>query len=193
MRIPARLRIACVAAAVVLAVGAGLAYAARVTFKSGTYSGTVTAQNYGVSPFPMSFTVVGKKDAKTKKITKLQIGPIQTTCLSNAGSVQEPVTIPVLSGFPTIKSRNGFLQTTFVYTSAGWTKASLDTNQTADSEITFLMVSNLKPAEFVSNGGSQPGMSIIIKADVSGTTATPVANGTSTCNIDNSDPTLKLR
>ena len=35
-------------------------------------------------------------------------------------------------------------------------------------------------------------MSMIIKADVSGTTATPAANGTSTCNIDNSDPTLKL-
>jgi hypothetical protein len=36
-------------------------------------------------------------------------------------------------------------------------------------------------------------MSIIIKADVTGTTAAPVADGTSTCNIDNSNPTLKLR
>jgi hypothetical protein len=51
----------------------------------------------------------------------------------------------------------------------------------------------LKPAAFVSNGGSQAGMSIIIKADVTGTTAAPAADGTSTCNIDNSNPTLKLR
>ncbi|MGA2471528.1 MAG: hypothetical protein ABSG64_12680 [Solirubrobacteraceae bacterium] len=191
MSVPARLRIACAAAAVALVVGTSLAYAARVAFKSGTYSGTVTAQDYGVSPFPVSLTVVGKKYATTKKITKLEIGPIQMTCLSNVGSVDEAVTIPVLSGFPTIKS-HGFLQATFLYTSAGWTKASFDTNQTADSEITFRMVSDLKPAAFVSNGGSEPGMSMIIKADVSGTTATPAANGTSTCNIDNSDPTLKL-
>jgi len=92
------------------------------------YSGTVTAQNYGVSPFPVSFTVVGQKYATTKIITKLKIGPIHMMCLSNVGSIQEPVTIPVLSGFPTIKS-NGFLEATFLYTNAGWTKAGFNTNQ----------------------------------------------------------------
>jgi hypothetical protein len=140
----------------------------------------------------VSLTVVGQKYATTKIITKLKIGPIHMMCLSNVGSIQEPVTIPVLSGFPTIKS-NGFLEATFLYTNAGWTKAGFNTNQTADSEITFQMVSSLKPAAFVSNGGSQAGMSIIIKADVTGTTAAPAADGTSTCNIDNSNPTLKLR
>ena len=193
MSVPARVSIACATAAVVLAVGTSLAYAARVAFNSGTYSGTVTAQNYGVSPFPVSLTVVGQKYATTKNITMLKIGPIHMTCLSKVGSIQEHVTIPVLSGFPTIKSRDGFLQATFLYTSAGWTNAPLGTVQTAVSQITFLMVNNLQPAEFVSNGGSQPGMSIIIKADVHGTIAKPAAHGTSTCNIDNSNPTLKLR
>jgi hypothetical protein len=191
MSAAARLSFACTAAAGVLAVAAGVAYA-KDYFKSGTYSGTVTAQNYSVTPFPMSLTVVGKKGKKTKQITNLQIGPIQMTCLSNVGSVSEPVTIPALSGFPAIKS-GGFLEATFLYTSAGWTKAAFSANQTADSEITFRMVINSKPAEFVPNGGVEPGMSMIIKANVSGTTATPAANGTSTCNIDDSNPTLKLK
>lgn len=198
MSVPARVRIACAAAAVVLAVGTSvaagtsLAYAARVVFESGTYSGTMTAHPYGVSPFPVSLTVVGQKYATTKNITKLKIGPIHMTCLSNVGSIQEHVTIPVLSGFPTIKS-SGFLEATFLYTSAGWTNAPLGTVQTAVSQITFQMVDNWQPAEFVSNGGSQPGMSIFIKADVHGTTAKPAAHGTSTCPIDNSNLTLKLR
>jgi hypothetical protein len=189
---PTCLRITCATAAAVLAIGTGLAYA-RLSFKSGTYSGTVTAQDYGVTPFPVSLTVVGKKNKTTKKITNLQIGPIQMTCLSNVGSVDQPVTIPALSGFPTIQSKEGFLQATFLYTAAGWVKAPFETNQSADSELTFRMVANLHPAQFVSNGGSEPGMSLIVKADVTGATATPAANGTSTCNIDNSDPTLKLK
>jgi len=66
--------------------------------------------------------VVGQKYATTKIITKLKIGPIHMMCLSNVGSIQEPVTIPVLSGFPTYQGKwvpGGNLS----YTNAGWTKA----------------------------------------------------------------------
>jgi hypothetical protein len=177
---------------VVCAVAASAAYAGKDVFNSGTYSATVTAQNYAVSPFPMSLEVKGKNGKRTKEITGLTIGPITMDCLSNAGQVSEPVTLAALTGFPAIKS-DGFFIATFLYKSGHWTKVSDSTVQTADPEVSIDMVQDsTKPPTFNSNGGSEPGMSIVVQANVSGSTATVAQGGTSTCNIDNSNPTLTL-
>jgi hypothetical protein len=167
---------------------------AKDTFPSGTYSATVTPQNSGVTPFPMSLKVVGKKNATTKKITGLTIGPIQMVCLANSTSASESVTIPALTGFPTLKS-NGFLQATFVYENGGWQHVGFDTVQAADPQIEFQMVENGhgKHASIVPNASDGSAMDMVLKADVTGSTATISADGTSTCNIDDSNPTLKLK
>ena len=157
------------AALVVLGVGTlgvGVAYANNV-LASGTYTGTVTPQNYAVSPFPVSLTVVGNKHAKTKKITGLTIGPIPMQCAANGTEAGESVTLAALSGFPVIKSR-GFLQ--------------------------VIMVANGgKHPSFIPNGGAEPGMDIVVQANVTGSTATVAQGGTSTCNINDANPTLVLQ
>jgi hypothetical protein len=183
--------VALIALAATLLIVTAVAFA-KDTFPSGTYSGTVTAQDYGVTPFPMSLKVVGKKRAKEKKITGLTIGPIQMVCLAAGTQASESVTLAALTGFPAIKS-SGFLQATFLYENGGWQHVALDTTQTADPQVELLMVVNGgKHPTFVGNGGANPGMDIVVKANVTGSTATVAQDGTSTCNIDNSNPTLTL-
>jgi hypothetical protein len=171
---------------------AGVAFASD-ELASGTYSGTVTPQNYAVSPFPMSLTVVGKKHAKTKKITGLTIGPIQMQCAANGTQAAQSVTLAALTGFPAIKSA-GFLQATFLYEAGHWQRAAFEDTQTADPEITLIMVANGgRHPSFVPNGGAEPGMDIVVQANVTGSTATVAQGGTSTCNIDDANPTLVLK
>jgi hypothetical protein len=172
--------------------GLGAAYASGV-LAGGTYGGTVTPQNYAVSPFPMSLTVVGKKHAKTKKITGLTIGPIQMQCAANGTEAGQSVTLAALTGFPAIKSA-GFLQVTFLYEAGHWQRVAFEDTQTADPEVTLIMVANGgKHPSFVPNGGALPGMDIVVQANVTGSTATVAQGGTSTCNINDANPTLVLQ
>jgi hypothetical protein len=174
-----------------LAALVAVAYA-KDTFKAGTYSGTVAPQNYGVTAFPMSLKVVAKKrkGRRTTQITGLTIGPIQMVCSDNATQEDESVTLSALSGFPAIKS-TGFLNATFLYEGSHWKRVALSTVQTADPEVQLEMVNDGKHMN--SNGGAEPGMDIVVQADVVGSTATVAQGGTSTCNINNSDPTLTLQ
>lgn len=193
---PGRLRVIGIVAAAVLAVAvvATAAYAKDI-FNTGTYGGTVTPQESGASPFPMRLTVKVKvkKKKKTKTISNLQIGPIPMVCSVNPGDVAENVTLAELSGFPAIKS-TGFFETSFIYSGGRWKILPNGQQQTADPEVDLRLVQDGgKDPEFVSNGGSMPGMTITLKADVTGTSATMDPAGASTCDVENSYPTLTLQ
>lgn len=70
---------------------------------------------------------------------------------------------------------------------------SSSTVQTADPKVSLEIVQDgTKPPTSTSNGGSEPGMDILVQANVSGSTARVAPGGTSTCNIDKCGPTLKL-
>jgi len=169
-----------------LAVGTSLAYAARLDFYSWYYSATVTAQNYGVSPFPVSLTVVGQKYATTKIITKLKDRPnpydVPRKRRLDPGARHNPGALRL----PNDK-RNGFLEAPFsTPTRAGPRRGSIRTNR--DSEITIP-----NGQQFETRGvrfkRRQPGRDEHHhQGDVTGTTAAPAADGTSTCNIGPIEP-----
>jgi hypothetical protein len=138
----------------------------------------------------MSLTV--KKSHKTREITQLTIGPIAMTCLANGTQASENVTLAALTGFPPVKSA-GFLDAVFLYEGGHWKRVSSSTVQNVDPEVSINMVQErTKPPTFRSNGGSEPGLDVVVQANVSGSTATVAQGGTSTCNIDDSNPTLTL-
>lgn len=180
----ATVRASLVALLLVLTAGAGVALAYKL--EPGTYAGTVTPpalQYGGANPFRVSFHFNGKT------ISKLQVGPIKIDCDLEPGDVTQVATLGRLT-FPTVKGR-GFLDTGFVLRDGHWKQSAYEPITTKPNASFDMVYDPGHPPRFVPNGGSEPGMALILKANVVNGRATVSDTGKSTCALDDLNPTLK--
>jgi len=169
----------------------GTGVAAAYSLEPGTYAGIATPPQYGAHPFPLSFHFNGKK------ISDLQIGPLTANCLVQPGSTNVTARFSKIT-FKTVKTHGapGFLVAGFVLRGKHWKQSGEYAPNTLLPNISIDMVYKTgHPPTFVSNGGSEPGLAIVLRANVVNGIATLSDTGTATCNLapPGFNPTVKRK